>query len=229
MRTFLIAFFLFIITSKGYTKDECTFSVSVDCPKSNSEYWNGLIIITNNTHKYWFLDQKKKMTLPKGQYKFNLSSEFGDDLDTTITLDAEEKKIILKINWRYKFKNYSNSILEKEGDTIIINYERKFCSRGSCARDRDKMKLCKTLSGQYIANYFNPIIIGENCLDINENTWGDKLLNIEKNKIIENYFLSNSVSFNKNRVRECTVKIGKHIYVMNYGTYLKFRKELLNE
>ena len=214
----------------GYANDSCTISVSIVCPKSNLEYWNGLIIITNNTHKSWFLYQKeKKMTLPKGQYKFNLLSEFGDNLDTTITLDADVKKIILKINWSYKFQTYSNSVLEKEGDTIIINYERKFCSGGVCYRDRDYMKLCKTTSGQYFAHYFNPIIIGENCLDINENSWGDKLLKIEKNKIIESYFLSNSVSFNKKRVRECTVKIGRHIYVMNYGTYLEFRKELLNE
>lgn len=228
MRIFLVLFFLFTLTPIVHAKDSCAISVSIVCPKSNLKYWKeSSILITNNENKVWFLDSKERITLPKGQYKFYLFSEFEDRIDTTITLDTDEKKIILKINWSYIFQTYSNSILPEEGDTIVINYVRKFCSGGVCHQDRDKMILSKTKSGQYYSRYFNPIIIGENCLDATENIWGEKLLKIEKNKIIESYFQSNSVPYYKKRVRECTVQIDRHIYIMNYNTYLKFREELL--
>ncbi len=157
------------MTQQGYSTDSCTVTVRVNCPRLSSDYWKSLILIESKDKKYWFLNQKEKLTLPKGQYKFTLYSDFDDFYDTTITLEKDAQKIRIEINWNYIFKEYKNSILEAEKDTIVIWYEKKICSGGVGAQDRDKMLLFKTTSGQYFIRYFDPIIhefsLGKNRTD----------------------------------------------------------------
>jgi len=227
MRIYLIISFLAILTT-AYSKDSCEVSYSVSYTKADSEYWKDFVTIVNDNKKVWFLDKKKKLTLPQGKYTFTLYSEFGDGFDTIITLNKEKMNVELKITWSYIFQQYSNSLLQTAGDTIIIDYEKKFCSGGSCVRDRDKIELYKTKTGQYSAHYFTKIITGENCLDVTENSWSDKLLNNEKTSDIQNYFFSNYVPHDKDKVTECVVKMGRRIFFMNYDTYLEFRKKLLS-
>lgn len=227
MRFTFILIFQFTLGINGYSQDSCTFSVSIDCPKFNSKYWDYSISATNDNENFSFIDNKGKTTLPKGQYTFTLYSKFRDSFDTIITLNKDKQKVVFQIKWNYIFENYSSSIIETEGDTITIFYERKYCRGGTCSRDRDKMELVKNLNGQYSVRYYDPFIRGENCLDVRKNNWGEMILKIETASVIDNYFSSNFVPYNKNRVIECIVKIGRHIYVMNSDTYLKFRAELL--
>ena len=208
------------------TPDSCNVTLSVKCPKGNSKYWLGLVKVENG-NKLSFIDLHKKITLAKGTYKFTAYSEFGDTFDTTIVLNKEINKIVLKVNWFYIFQDYSNPVFLTEGDTISINYEKKSCCGGSCCHERDEMYLYKT-KGQYFARYFTNVIFSTDCYDTIENTWTEKLLAPEKTKVISNYFQSKSVHYDKKKVIECTVKIGRHIYVMNYGTYQDFRNELIN-
>lgn len=228
--TTLILIFILTITTQSYSKGKCTFTVTIDCPKADSLYWSSSVVISK-LKKYKilnFLKQGEKMTLPKGAYGFSIFSEFGDDIDTIISLDKDTMNIVLKINWSYIFQNYSNSIFETEGDTIDIDYERKFCSGGDCAHDWEMMRLFRTKDGKYLSRHFDTIKT-ENCLESSKITWKEDLLAIEKTKIIQNYFLSNYIPIDKREQRECIVKIGHHIYFMKAYTYLKFREELLKQ
>lgn len=226
--TTLILIFILTITTSCYSKGECTFSVSIDCPKADSEYWGNYIFIRKNNELVKLLKQNEKITLPYGKYTFSILTEFLDSHDTTITLDKEEMHIALKINWRYIFQNYSNSTFETEGDTIKIYYERKFCSGGVCAHDYEMMSLFRTKNGNYLCRHFDAIKT-EFCLEAGETNSKEDLLSAEKTKTIQNYFLSNYIPIDKRDRGECYVKIGHHIYYMKTNTYLKFREELLKE
>ncbi len=232
----IILFLVFItIALNGYSNDSCTFSVSIDCPKSDSKYWKGLIIVTSSDNKYFFIyDSKEKMTLPKGVYKFNLSSRFSDNIDTTIILVNNVKKITIKINWRYIFQEYSSSVFKIEGDSIGLFYKRMYSKGGTCNNftDRDKMEIFQTKDGQYFAHHSDSIII-ENNYWIGESkttTYQDKLLSEDKTAYIKNYFQSNFVAYDKKErynSNECIVKIGRHIYALKPETYIKLREYIL--
>ena len=232
MRNILIIVFLLAINSDSYSQGKCTISVTIDCPKSDKDYWSRLILVTNKDNKLNTLFVNEKLTLPHGTYKFEVTSEFGDNYDTIITLDKKKINIVLKINWSYIFKEYSNSVFETEGDTIKIYYNRMY-PNGSCASytDRDNMELHKTATGQYHAFYFDPIIVQENRTNFESKSTnqGEKLLSLEKTKIIQDYFSSYSIPYDRKKHRECIVNINKHIYVMNYDTYIMFREELLKQ
>lgn len=228
--TTLILIFILTITTQSYSKGKCTFTVTIDCPKADSLYWSSSVVISK-LKKYKilnFLKQGEKMTLPKGAYGFSIYSEFNDDIDTIISLDKDTMNIVLKINWNYKFQEYSNSIFETEGDTIYIDYERNnTIGTGYSSYEIDYMRLFRTQNGQYHIRHSDSLwtnsIFGGNT----ETTFRETLLSIEKKSTLQNYFITNAIPYEKGKRRECTVQIGKHIYVMKPGTYLKFREELL--
>ncbi len=149
-------------------------------------------------------------------------------MDTVVNLDSEKKQIILKIPFKSSFEHYSSSVFLTQGDTIDIDYQRKVCCGGNCCNDRDRMHLYKNKDGSYFARYFETLVKAENCIDYDLPTVGEMQLTREKSDVINDYFRKNNIPYQENKIVECIVRIGRHIYIMNKGTYEIFRKRLFN-
>jgi hypothetical protein len=218
------------VSTKLHSADSCYLSIKIVCPKGNSDFWGRLIWADGQHKNHYLLNADKKSYVKKGQYLISLSSQFGDRIDTVINLESEKESITIKVPFKYIFEPYSNSVFLEHGDTIEIKYTRHGCCGGNCCMDKDNMTLSKDKNGSYFAKYYETIIRNEICFaDKQERPKiKGKQLDPSHSKIIDEYFQDNSVQYNKKKVIECVVKIGRHIYCMNYNTYEKFRTTLLN-
>lgn len=221
-----IVLFLFVISSLVKSQDSCSFKFKVDCPISEIEFWKGIAILKNNDSTYFFPFYNTIKKIPYGKYKMTIYSQFGHKIDTTITLYTKSQTITIPIDWKYQFNEYSNMLFGTDTNAIIIKYEYKYCCGGINCSNWDKIELNKKPTGQYLLKYYNNIYT-ENIFENNEMTLNEKLLDLKKNQIIQNYLTKNNVNYDKHKIIECTVVIGRQVYAMRNGSYITFKEDLL--
>lgn len=219
----LIVIILFCAPFLIKSQDSCSFKFTVDCPKSEEKFWNGIAILMNKDSNYFFAFYNTQKKIPYGEYKMTLYSQFDDKIDTTITLNSNSQKTTIKIKWKYQFNAYTDEIFKNNPDTIIIKYEYHFCCGGIDCSNRDKLYFYKTSDDKYLLKYYNSIDTDETSND----SIREKLLDKKKIKELEKHISKNNILYDDNKVLECTVKIGRSIYVMKNGSYLSFRKQLI--
>lgn len=183
--------------------------------------------MTNTNGKYTFPFYNTPTKIPYGQYKISICSEFGETVDSIVTLNSDNQKVTFHINWKYQFDDFSEKVFESNADSISIRYEYKYCCGGISCSMQDAMELYKTSNGQYRIFYHDSIFNG-NSLDTRNDKSKEKTLELKKTAVIENYFKKNNIPYNPRKIIECKVIIGRHVYAMKAGSYTSFKQELLN-